>query len=174
MDEFFQLDESIFHEDESLTDRMRRVTPKIDMTNASLTAVCGSPPIPIHSQDDDARWGETVMFNILVTLIDIPDQNYVGSACLRLSRYAHSCKAESNYLCFNSCTSHQRALPLHICRVTSKTEGDVLIRRSLHNLVRAVQLYQTNPCPTPRDAEVSRLDYRATQDRGADPADLGQ
>jgi hypothetical protein len=79
MDELLQLDESIFQEDESLTDRMRRQTPKFDMTNASLTAVCGNPPIPIHSQDDDASSEETVMFNILVTLIDIPDRDYVRS-----------------------------------------------------------------------------------------------
>jgi hypothetical protein len=159
MDELLQLGENLFQEDESLTDRMRRVAPKFNMTNASLTAVCGIPPVHIHSQDDDAWWGETAIFNILVTLIDTPDQHYVGSECLRLSRIAHSCKAESDYLCFNSCTSHQRPLPLHICRVTSKTEGDVLIRSSLHNLVRAVQLYQTNSRPTPRDAKVSRLDY---------------
>jgi hypothetical protein len=77
MDDILQLDESIFEEDESLTDRMRRQMPKFDMTNASLTAICGHPPIPIHSQDDDASPGETIMFNTLVTLIDVPDQDYV-------------------------------------------------------------------------------------------------
>jgi hypothetical protein len=72
-----QLDESIFQEDESLTDRMRRQAPKFDMTNASLTAICGTPPIPIHSQDDAALPGETTMFNTLVTLIGVPDRVYV-------------------------------------------------------------------------------------------------
>jgi hypothetical protein len=77
MDDNLQLDESIFQEDESLTDRMRRQAPKFDMTNASLTAICGSPPIPVHSQDDEASPGEIVMFNTLVTLVDVSDRDYV-------------------------------------------------------------------------------------------------
>jgi hypothetical protein len=89
MDELLQLDETLFQEDETLTDRMRQLAPKFDMTNASLTAVCGNPPIPIHSQDDDASSGETVMFNILVTLIDIPDQDYVRFEYLRIPRSQH-------------------------------------------------------------------------------------
>ena len=86
MDDFLQLDESIFQEDESMTDRMRRLTPKFDMTNASITAVCGDPPIPIHSQDDDASPHETTMFNILVALINVPDQDYVRSENEVISR----------------------------------------------------------------------------------------
>jgi hypothetical protein len=77
MDDVLQLDESIFQEDESLTDRMRRQAPKFNMTNASLTAICGNPAIPIHSQDDEALPGEKVMFNTLVTLINVSDQDYV-------------------------------------------------------------------------------------------------
>jgi hypothetical protein len=87
MDDLLQLGENIFQEDESLYDRMRQQAPIFDTTNASLTAICGNSPNPIHSRDDDASSGETAMFNILVTLIDIPDQDYVGSECLRIPRF---------------------------------------------------------------------------------------
>ena len=79
MDDILQIDDGIFEEDESLSDLMRRQAPKFDMSNASLTTICGFPPIPIHSQDDNASPGETVMFGILTDLINVPDQEYVRS-----------------------------------------------------------------------------------------------
>ncbi|KAI4851118.1 hypothetical protein E4T44_02332 [Aureobasidium sp. EXF-8845] len=88
MDDLLHLDDSVFREDETLTDRMRRLAPKFDMTNASLTAVCGNPPIPIHSQDDDASSHETTMFNILVTLINVPDQDYTRSTSALIAAQA--------------------------------------------------------------------------------------
>jgi len=83
MDDILTLDDSIFYEDESLTDRMRRQAPKFDMTNAALTTVCGTPSIPVHSRDDDALPHERTMFNILVTLLDVPVEDYVCD-CLNL------------------------------------------------------------------------------------------
>jgi len=85
MDDLLLLDDSIFHEDESLADRMRRQAPKFDMTNAALTAVCGTPSIPVHSRDDDALPHERTMFNILVTLLDVPVEDYVQTCPDRLS-----------------------------------------------------------------------------------------
>ncbi|KAI4724856.1 hypothetical protein E4T49_07416 [Aureobasidium sp. EXF-10728] len=46
------------------------------MTNASLTAICGKPPIPIHSKDDEASHEEAIMFKLLVDLINVPDEEY--------------------------------------------------------------------------------------------------
>lgn len=77
MDDLLHLDGDVFQEDESLADRMRRQAPKFDMTNASSTAMCGTPSCSVHSQDDEASPHETIMFNIFVTLIDVPDRDYV-------------------------------------------------------------------------------------------------
>jgi len=84
MDNLLSLDDSIFYEDESLADRMRRQAPKFDMTNAALTAVCGTPAVPVHSQDDDALPHEKTMFNILVILLDVRVEDYVRTCPDRL------------------------------------------------------------------------------------------
>ena len=77
MDDLLHLDGDVFQEDESLADRMRRQVPNFDMTNASLTAMCGTSLVSTHSRDDKASPHETTMFNIFVTLINIPDHDYV-------------------------------------------------------------------------------------------------
>ncbi|KAH0372720.1 hypothetical protein KCU65_g991, partial [Aureobasidium melanogenum] len=76
MNDLLQLDDNLFQEDESLHDRMERIRPKFNMTNAALTTVCGHPPVPIHSESDETWPPETEMFNILVNLIDVPDEDY--------------------------------------------------------------------------------------------------
>lgn len=78
MESLLLLDDGIFYEDESLTDRMRRQAPRFDMTNASLTAICGNPPISVHFQDDEASSHETIMFKTLVALLKVPNADYVG------------------------------------------------------------------------------------------------
>lgn len=75
MDDILQLDDTIFQEHEDLSDRMERIRPKFDMTNAALTAICGHPPIPIHSDSDETWPPETEMFNILVNLMNVPNQD---------------------------------------------------------------------------------------------------
>ena len=77
MNDLFDLSGDVFHEVESVADRMRRQAPKFDMTNASLTATCGTPLILVRSQDGKASPHETIMFNIFVTLINVPDHDYV-------------------------------------------------------------------------------------------------
>ncbi|CAD0113272.1 unnamed protein product, partial [Aureobasidium uvarum] len=88
MDDLCQLDESIFQEDESLVDRMERLKPRFDMTNASLTSICGHPRISIHSQDDKASREETIMFNLLIELINVSDQEYDRSTAASAAAHA--------------------------------------------------------------------------------------
>ncbi|KAG9532557.1 hypothetical protein KCU93_g1111, partial [Aureobasidium melanogenum] len=91
MDELLQLDETLFQEDESLHDRMERNRPKFDMTNSALKAICGYPPIPIHSESDETWPPETEMFNILVSLINVPNEDY--SRATSASQAAHATNA---------------------------------------------------------------------------------
>lgn len=84
MDELLQLDETVFQEDESLRDRLERIRPKSDMTNAAFTAICGDPSIAIHSESDEEWPPETELFNILVDLINVPNQDYVCCAYITI------------------------------------------------------------------------------------------
>lgn len=113
MDELLQLDKTLFQEDESLYDRMERSRPKFDMTNSALKAICGYPPISIHSESDETRPPETDMFNILVSLINVPNKDYVrfghGTSCsLRLTL-----PSEPRHFGFASCACDKWALSFH-------------------------------------------------------------
>lgn len=76
MEDLAHLDDTIFEENEYTADRMQRLWPKYTMSNAALTATCGSPPIPLHSQSDETSPSEIAMFDILTDLINIPTHEY--------------------------------------------------------------------------------------------------
>ncbi|KAI5242016.1 hypothetical protein E4T43_04982 [Aureobasidium subglaciale] len=80
MDDLSHFDETMFQGDESLEALRSRVDPRFDPANAALKATCGHPPIHIHSQDDDALPNETIIFNILIELTDVPEDTYVTLA----------------------------------------------------------------------------------------------
>ncbi|KAG9605305.1 hypothetical protein KCU77_g638, partial [Aureobasidium melanogenum] len=75
MDDLLQLDNTIFQEDESLVDRMERIRFKFDMTSPALTAMCGYPSLSIHSESDETWPPEIEMFNILVSLTNVPNED---------------------------------------------------------------------------------------------------
>lgn len=76
MEDLTHLDNIMFEEDENIADRMQRLWPRYTVSNAALTAICGSPPIPLHSQSDETSPSETAMLNIFTDLINIPTHEY--------------------------------------------------------------------------------------------------
>jgi hypothetical protein len=78
MDDQVHLDESIFKEDESLKALMNRPNPIFDLSDAAIKTNCRHSSIPIHSERNEVTPLEVVIFDILVDLMNIEDEQYVS------------------------------------------------------------------------------------------------